>query len=580
MNNMPKDKYLRLGEILLQEGVIKKPQLEKAISVQRKEGGRLGEILLKLKIISEEQLVIAIGKQLGIPYFSLGTGMLKPAVDQNLEELIPVDVAKKNLVLPLSRTLNSLTIAMTDPLDLILMDNLKKLTGCHINPVISTRSNIAKAIEEYYGKSSFFKKAVEETYEISTPQVTTETEQGNVSEEELSLDKLIARAEEAPLVKLVDLIIRQAIDERASDIHLEPFKDKLSLRYRIDGKLYEIPPPAQHLHLPIVSRIKILCKLDIAEKRLPQDGTFTVKLEDRVIDLRVSTIPTIYGEKVVCRILDKSKMILDLSQLGIDAKQLEEIRKCMAMPHGLVLMTGPTGSGKTTTLYAIIHELRDPTKNILTIEDPVEYHLEGVNQVQVKPEIGLNFATATRSFVRQDPDIMLVGEIRDLETAEICIRSALTGHLIFSTLHTNDAPSAINRLLDIGVEPYLLTPCLLLVVSQRLVRKLCTSCKEAYEPDQKQLGGIKLKTELIYRAHGCPECNQIGYRGRICIAEVMVIDNTLRQLITERAAYEKVREVALSKGMQSLYTSGLKQVEDGATSLEEVLSATLGVIKG
>ncbi|MFC1657895.1 GspE/PulE family protein [Candidatus Omnitrophota bacterium] len=574
-----KDKYLKLGEILLQEGVITQVQLEKAIAVQRKEGGRLGEVLLKLKIISEEQLVIAIGKQLGIPYFSIGTGMLKPATDQNLEELIPVDVAKKNLVLPLSRTLNSLTVAMTDPLDLILMDNLKKLTGCNVNPVISTRSNIAKAIEQYYGKSSFFKKAVEDTYDTEEPQVVTSVEGDKVSEEELSLDKLIARAEEAPLVKLVDLIIRQAIDERASDIHLEPFKEKLSLRYRIDGRLYEIPPPAQHLHLPIVSRIKILSKLDIAEKRLPQDGTFTVKLEDRVIDLRVSTIPTIYGEKVVLRILDKSKMILDLSQLGIDPKQLEDIRKAMLMPYGLILMTGPTGSGKTTTLYGIINELKDPSKNILTIEDPVEYHLEGINQVQIKPDIGLTFAAATRSFVRQDPDVMLVGEIRDLETAEICIRSALTGHLVFSTLHTNDAPSAINRLLDIGVQPYLLTPSLLMVVSQRLVRKLCPNCKEAYEPDKKKLG-IEFKSELIYKPHGCPECNQIGYRGRICICEVMIVNDVLRQLMTERAPYDKLREVARSQGMQTLYGSGLKGVETGVTSIEEVLSATLGVARG
>ena len=562
----------------MQEGIITHPQLEKAISLQKQEGGRLGEILVKLGMVSEEQLVIALGRQLGIPYFSLGTGMLKPAAEQNLEKVISVDIAKKNFVLPLSRTLNSLTVAMSDPLDLILMDNIKKLTGCQINPVIATKSDIAKAIEEYYGKTSFLQAAVEASYDIATPTGLTETEASRrVGEEELSLDKLIARAEEAPVVKLVDLIIRQAIDERASDIHLEPFKDKLSLRYRIDGKLYEIPPPAHHLHLPIISRIKILSKLDIAEKRLPQDGTFTVKLEDRIIDLRVSTIPTIYGEKAVLRILDKSKMILDLSQLGIDPKQLDEIRKCMKMPFGLVLMTGPTGSGKTTSLYAIIHELRDPSKNILTIEDPVEYHLDGVNQVQVKPEIGLTFATATRSFVRQDPDIMLVGEIRDLETAEICIRSALTGHLIFSTLHTNDAPSAINRLLDIGVEPYLLTPSLLLVVSQRLIRKLCPNCKEAYEPDEKQLGGIKLKTELIYRPHGCPECNQIGYRGRICIAEVMVVNDVIRSLMTERAPYEKIKEVALSQGMQSLYASGMRLVEEGVSAIEEVLSATLGV---
>jgi type IV pilus assembly protein PilB len=575
---MPKDKYLRLGEILLQGGIITQAQLEKAVSVQKQEGGRLGEILLKLGMVSEEQLVIALGKQLGIPYFSLGTGMLKPAIDQSLDELIPVDVARKNLVLPLSKTLNSLTVAMADPLDLILMDNLKKLTGCEINPVIATKSDVAKAIEVYYGgKSNFFRETVEATYEINSPVSLSEAAETKVSEEELSLDKLIARAEEAPVVKLVDLIIRQAIDERASDIHLEPFKDKISLRYRIDGKLYEIPPPARHLHLPITSRVKILCKLDIAEKRLPQDGGFTVKLEDRIIDLRVSTIPTIYGEKVVLRILDKTAMIFDLSRMGFESNQLEDIRKCLRMPYGLVLLTGPTGSGKTTTLYSILSEIKGPTKNILTIEDPVEYHIEGINQVQVKPEIGLTFAAALRSFLRQDPDIIFVGEVRDLETAEICIRSALTGHLIFSTLHTNDAPSAINRLLDIGVGPYLITPSLILVVAQRLVRRLCAECKEAYEPDEKQLGGIKLKTGLIYRPRGCPKCNQIGYKGRVCIAEVMVVNDNLRQLISEHASYDNIKKAAYASGMQNLYIAGLKKVESGVTSIEEVLSATMGI---
>ncbi|MFH1678314.1 MAG: ATPase, T2SS/T4P/T4SS family [Candidatus Omnitrophota bacterium] len=571
-----KNKYLRLGEILIQEEVISKPQLEDAIAKQRKEGGRLGEILLKLGVVSEEQLVIAIGKQLGIPYFSLGTGMLKPTMDQNLEELVPVDVARKNLVLPLWRTLSSLTIAMTDPLDLILMDNLKKLTGCQINPVIATKSDIAKAIEEYYSKSSLLSEAVEASYDVSSSSGITEKEDSKVGEAELSLDKLIARAEEAPVVKLVDLIIRQAIDERASDIHLEPFKDRLSLRYRIDGKLYEIPPPAPHLHLPISSRIKILSRLNIAEKRLPQDGAFTVRMENRIIDLRVSTVPTIYGEKLVLRILDKSSIVFDLGQMGFDANQLKLIRDSIKMPYGLILMTGPTGSGKTTTLYSILCEMKDPTKNILTIEDPVEYHIEGINQVQVKTDIGLTFATALRSFLRQDPDIMLVGEVRDLETAEICIRSALTGHLVFSTLHTNDAPAAINRLLDIGVMPHLITPSLLLVVAQRLVRKLCSDCKEAYEPNEEQLGGIKLKTDLIYRARGCPKCNHIGYRGRVCISEVMGVNNELRRLISERAPYEKIREVAQSQGMQNLYVTGLKKVEAGITSLEEVLSATLG----
>jgi len=571
---MPKEKYLRLGELLIKEGLINESQLEKAISVQRQEGGRLGEIFIKLGMVKEDQLVVVLGKQQGIPYFSLGTGMLKPALDQGLEQLISQDFAFKNSVLPLSRTLRSLTVAMSDPLDLILIDNLKKLTGCDINPVIATKSDITKAIEEFYGKSGMLKKAVEASYEVST--VVTSVEAIESTDEELSLDKLIARAEEAPVVKLVDLIIRQAIDERASDIHIEPFKDKISLRYRIDGRLYEIPPPARHLHLPIISRIKILSKLDIAEKRLPQDGTFLVKLEDRAVDIRISTIPTIYGEKVVMRILDRSAVLLDMSQLGFDPRQLEHIRHAIALPYGLVFLTGPTGCGKTTTLYAILNELRSPTKNILTVEDPVEVKLEGINQVQIKPEIGLTFATALRSFLRQDPDIMLVGEVRDLETAEICIRSALTGHLVLSTLHTNDAPSAITRLIDIGIEPYLIVPTLALVVAQRLLRKLCPHCKEAYEPSQEQLKSVKLKADLIYKPKGCPKCNQIGYKGRDCIAEVMVINAQIQDLINQRASFQKLREVARATGMQTLYESAIKKVEEGTTSLEEALSVTLG----
>ncbi|HTY44950.1 MAG TPA: ATPase, T2SS/T4P/T4SS family [Patescibacteria group bacterium] len=569
-----KEKYLKLGELLVKEGIVSEAQLEKAISVQRQEGGRLGELLIKLGIVKEDKLVAVLGKQLGIPYFSLGTGMLRPATDQDLEHFIPQDFALKNLVLPLSRTLRSLTVAMADPLDLILIDNLKKLTGCEINPVIATKSDLTRAIEEFYGKSKMLEQAVEASYDLPSAQEIEDS--GEPPDQELSLDKLIARAEEAPVVKLVDLIIRQAIDERASDIHIEPFKDKISLRYRIDGKLYEIPPPARHLHLPIVSRIKILSKLDIAEKRLPQDGAFLVKVEDRPIDLRVSTVPTIYGEKAVLRILDRSSVVLDLGQMGFDSKQLDKIRREINMPYGLIFLTGPTGSGKTTTLYAILNEIKSPTKNIITIEDPVEYKLDGINQVQVKPEIGLTFASALRSFLRQDPDIMLVGEVRDLETAQICIRSALTGHLVLSTLHTNDAASAVTRLMDIGIESYLIAPSLLLVVAQRLLRKLCPDCKEAYEPTTEQLKSIKLKTELIYRSKGCAKCNQLGYKGRACISEVMIVNDTIRDLINQRASFQRVRDVARDNGMQTLYESAIKKVEDGLTSLEEALSVTLG----
>ncbi|MDD4980856.1 MAG: GspE/PulE family protein [Candidatus Omnitrophica bacterium] len=568
-----REKYLRLGELLLKEGIITEAQLEKAITVQRQEGGRLGEILVKLGILKEDQTVAILSKQLNIPYYGMGSD-LKPTMGENLEQLIPKDFALRNMVLPLSRTLRSLTIAMADPLDLILIDNLRKLTDCEINPVIATRTDITKGIEGFYGKSKMFEEAVEASY--GGAREISETEAEEATDQELSLDRLIARAEEAPVVKLVDLIIRQAIDERASDIHIEPFKERISLRYRIDGKLYEIPPPAKQLHLPIISRIKILSKLDIAEKRLPQDGAFLVKLEDRPIDIRVSTVPTIYGEKIVMRLLDRSVVVLNLDQMGFEAKQLELIRRAINLPYGLVLITGPTGSGKTTTLYAILSEIKSPSKNIVTVEDPVEYKLDGINQVQVKPEIGLTFANALRSFLRQDPDIMLVGETRDLETAQICIRSALTGHMVFSTLHTNDAPSAITRLIDIGIEPYMVAPSLLAVFAQRLVRKLCPDCKEAYEPTLEATGGVKIKADLIYKPRGCSKCGQIGYKGRTCVCEVMVINEQIRNLISQAASFQKIRDAAKEAGMFTLYDSAIKKIEDGITSLEEGLAVTLG----
>lgn len=421
--------YFKLGEILIKEGIISQAQLDEAIKAQAKEGGRLGEILLKMGIATEEDIVVALGKQLNLPYVSIGSGLLKPATDQTLDIVISKEFALKNLVLPLSKTMNSLTCAIIDPLDVILIDNLRKMTNCEINPVIATRTEILKAIDDFYGKRDILKAAVKESYKTTDefePSIT-ETEA-----EELSIDRLIARAEEAPVVKLVDLIIKQAIDERASDIHIEPFKEKISLRYRIDGVLHEIPPPAKHLHLPITSRIKILSKLDIAEKRLPQDGGFTVRIEGRSIDLRISVMPTIYGEKIVMRILDKEGISLDLAKMGFIPQQLELFRKAILMPYGLVFMTGPTGSGKSTSLYAALAEIKSPKKNIVTVEDPVEYHMEGINQVQIKPEIGLTFASALRAFLRQDPDIMMVGEVRDLETAQICVRSALTGHLVLA----------------------------------------------------------------------------------------------------------------------------------------------------
>ncbi len=563
-------RYKRIGEILLSEGLISSPQLDEAIALQKKEGGRLGELLVKLGYVTEEQIVIALGKQLGIPYVTSSSEKLKPQAEQNLEELIPYEFAIKNVCLPLSRTISSLTVALFDPTDLILLDNLRKMTGCDVNPIIAPKTAILKTIEEFYGKSEILKEALKKSYESAPSELDSVEEVG----EELSLDKLIAKAEEAPVIKLVDLIIRQAIEDNASDIHIEPQRDKLILRYRIDGVLYEVPPPSLSLHTALVSRIKILSRMDIAEKRLPQDGGFMVRMEGRIIDLRVSTVPTIYGEKVVLRILDKSRIPLDLSQLGFLPEELEMIKKGLSSPYGLVLLTGPTGSGKTTTLYAALNHLKSPKKNIITVEDPVEYRLDGINQVQVKPDIGLNFAQALRSFLRQDPDIILVGEIRDLETAEICMRASLTGHLVLSTLHTNDATSAIVRLVDIGIPNYLVASSLRLIIAQRLVRKLCSACKEVYEPKTKELSGIKINQEVIYRAKGCQKCNFIGYRGRTLIAEVILVEEEIRELIYNKASLREIFKVAKSKGSFSLLESGIKKVEEGITSLEEVFSVT------
>jgi len=367
----------------------------------------------------------------------------------------------------------------------------------------------------------------------------------------------------------------QAIKDRVSDIHIEPFRSKISIRYRIDGVLYEIPPPAKHLLSAIVSRVKILANLDIAERRLPQDGAFLVKVENKGIDIRVSTVPAIYGEKVVMRILDKSATPLDLNRLGFEPKALENFKKAIHSPHGLILVTGPTGSGKTTTLYAALNEVKSPRQNISTVEDPVEYKLEGINQVQIKPSIGLTFAAALRAFLRQDPDIIMVGEVRDLETAQICIRASLTGHLVLSTLHTNDAPSAISRLIDIGIEPYLISSSLLVVGAQRLVRKLCPECKEAYETPPNLIRDFKLKQELLYKPKGCAACSHTGYRGRIAIYEVILINDRLKELISKGAGLGEIKRVVREIGIRSLVDSGIEKVEAGVTSIEEVLSIAM-----
>lgn len=566
-------RYKKIGDILVSEGIITEEQIKEAILIQANQGGKLGEILVRVGYISQEQIVIALSKQLAIPYISLASGKLKPTPGQNLEEVVSQSFALRNIVLPLARHLNSLTVVMFDPLDLILIDNLKKITGCEINPVVSTKTDIIKAIETFYGKDKIFRdaiQAVDGEGEGDIKELSSE-------ETDLSLDRLIAQAEEAPVIKLVDLLLRQAIDEGASDVHIEPHYGKLALRYRIDGVLYNMPSPSVALYLPIISRIKILSKMDIAEKRLPQDGGLMVRIGKRLIDLRVSTLPTIYGEKIVMRVLDKTRVALNFSSLGFLPQELDLIRKGVNAAYGLILLTGPTGSGKSTTLYAALNEVKTSAKNILTVEDPVEYRLDEINQVQVKPEIGLTFSNALRCFLRQDPDIILVGEVRDLETAEMTIRAALTGHLVFSTFHTNDAASTITRLVDIGIPGYLVTASLRLIIAQRLVRKLCVHCRQPHEIKKDELPkGISLASSVIYKARGCEKCNSIGYKGRMLIAEVILVDEDIRNAIHKGATNSKIMELARQKGTLSLLESGIKKVEEGLTSLEEIFSVALG----
>ncbi len=564
----------RLAAFLLDQRLIAQEQLDKALEIQAVSGGYLSEILVNKGLIAEDDVAFSLSEEFGIPLLSSQNGALQPAAeDQELKRLIPKQFALRNFIFPVSRKDNIFTCIMFNPLDVMLIDELKKITGCQVKPVVATRSDILRAIEGFYDAGAVSRKYHRDNHAINS----IELQSPSIVDETAGVEGMMARAKAAPVIKLVDLMLWQAIDKRASDIHLEPFENHISLRYRIDGKLYEMSAPPKHMHLPIVSRIKILSRLDISEKRLPQDGTFMVKIHDRTIDLRISVIPTIYGEKVVMRILDRTGVVFDLAQMGFEEDDLEKLKKAIFSPYGLVFLTGPTGSGKSTTLYAILQEIKSTEKNIVTVEDPVEYRLEGINQVQVKPEIGLTFASSLRAFLRQDPDIMLVGEVRDLETAEICVRSALTGHLVLSTLHTNDAPSAVTRLIDIGVEPYLLAPTLLAVVGQRLVRKLCPECKEAYTPEKKELGMAKLNTDVIYRPKGCPACNNTGYRGRTLVAEVMSTSEELKTFITHNVSYRDMHKRARELGMKTLFESGLRKVEKGITSLDEVMHVAFGI---
>lgn len=556
----------RLGEILIEDGLITTDQLSEALKLQSQNPDRkpIGEILVQLGYLSEEGLALTLSKKLGTKYITFSDNSLALQADQNLDKFIDERFASNNSVLPISKSNRYLNIAMWDPLNFVVIDNIKKMTN--LEPVVfcTTKKDIEEGIARLYHQ-----KGAALTAEGHTA--------SGASMARDEADKLKIKAAEAPVVKLVSSLVQQAVINHASDIHIEPQEDRLLVRYRIDGILYEQDSPPREMTAAITSRIKILSRLDIAEKRLPQDGGFMSRIENRNIDFRVSTIPTIYGEKITIRLLDKEQMNIDLASLGMSPDIYKAVSANIRKPYGLILVTGPTGSGKSTTLYCVLNAIKSSQKNILTIEDPVEYRIDGANQVQASPQIGLTFAAGLRSFLRQDPDIIMVGEIRDLETAEICVRSALVGRLVLSTLHTNDSIGAISRLVDFGIEPFLLSSTINMVIAQRLVRKLCPECKKPANIDSKTANKYGLNEATIYEPAGCDSCKGRGYAGRAAIFEVMPADDELKSMIEKRTDVSEIRKYMTKSGMKLLRDDGLDKVRQGVTSLGEVLAATLEV---
>ena len=588
---------VRIGELLLKEKRITAEQLQEALTYQRTHGGKLGANLVKLGYVKDEEITSLLSKQYGVPSIALSQFEIDPAVIK----LVPAETARKYQIVPLSRAGATLTIAMTDPTNVFAMDDVKFMTGYNVEPVVASETGVIDAIEKYYlpapqapsAKGGQMSDAPpgESALEMATrtldemPLTTTGDDVEVIEDlEEISAESLAKQGEEAPVIKLVNVILMSAISKGASDIHIEPYEKEYRIRYRMDGILYNIMAPPLKMRDAITSRIKIMAKLDIAEKRLPQDGRIKLRFSDngaaKDIDFRVSCLPTLFGEKIVMRLLDKTKLMLDMTKLGFEEESLKKLDVAINKPWGMCLVTGPTGSGKTNTLYSSISKLNTPETNIMTAEDPVEFNLQGVNQVQVRENIGLNFAAALRSFLRQDPNIILVGEIRDFETAEIAVKAALTGHMVLSTLHTNDAPSTINRLMNMGIEPFLVASSLNLVCAQRLVRRVCANCKVVDDVPEQALLQIGFtpddaKTVKPMRGTGCEKCNKTGYKGRVGLYEVMEITDELRELILVGASALELRRKAVEEGMITLRGSGLRKIGLGVTSLEEVLRETV-----
>jgi type IV pilus assembly protein PilB len=589
---------VRIGELLLKEKRISAEQLQDALTYQRQNGGKLGANLVKLGYIQDDEITALLSKQYGVPSISLGQFEIDPAVIK----LVPGDTARKYQIVPLSRSGATLTIAMTDPTNVFAMDDVKFMTGYNVEPVVASETGVAEAIEKYYGSAPTMVGTTRSGSAAVAQPISTESalemaakaleempaDLGDVEVmedlEEISAEALARQGEEAPVIKLVNVILMSAISKGASDIHIEPYEKEYRVRYRIDGILYNVMTPSLKMRDAITSRVKIMAKLDIAEKRLPQDGRIKIRFTDagttKDIDFRVSCLPTLFGEKIVMRLLDKGKLMLDMTKLGFEPESLRKLEVQIQKPWGMVLVTGPTGSGKTNTLYSSISRINTPETNIMTAEDPVEFNLPGVNQVQVRENIGLNFAAALRSFLRQDPNIILVGEIRDFETAEIAVKAALTGHLVLSTLHTNDAPSTINRLMNMGIEPFLVASSLNLICAQRLVRRVCAKCKEPEDLPPtalEQIGFSPDEAQAVkaFKGKGCDKCNGTGYKGRVGLYEVMEISDELRELVLVGASSLELRRKAIEEGMITLRGSGLRKIKDGVTSVEEVLRETV-----
>ena len=553
----------RLGELLLDAKKLTEKDLLRALTEQKKYGDKLGKVIVKLGMLSEKEIIDTVSKQLNIPIIDLKA----LEIPEDVVSLITADIAKNSMLIPVMRRYNVLKLAMVDPLDIDAMDNVARMVKMEIEPLIVTEDELKQALEKYYG----LKTIVEETLDrIREQELTLERdEEDNEEDERISVDVI----EEEPVVRFVNSLLAQALADNVSDIHVEPSKNIMRVRMRVDGRLREVPSPDKKMFLPIVSRIKILAGIDIARTRTPQDGRFNIRESNREVGVRVSTFPTIHGEKVVLRLLDKSTALYGIDNLGFLRDDKEKIKSVLKRPYGFILSTGPTGSGKSTTLYAILNYINSSEKNIITIEDPVEYTLDGLAQAQVNPRAGMTFETGLRSILRQDPDIIMVGEIRDRETANIAVHSALTGHLVLSTLHTNDAASAVTRLVEMGIEPFLVTSSVSCVIGQRLLRKICPECKESYYPTPSVHKTFQIREDvLLYRGKGCPACKYKGYRGRTGVYEVLVMDDELRELIISKAPSEVLKKRAHEKGMRLMRDDAVMKVLFGTTTLEEALN--------